>query len=333
MTSIEQDLEDFLSLWFSPSQDLPTYTSGSTGSPSLIHIDKRNMLQSAAISVRYFNIQPQDTVWLCLPMHTIAARMLVLRSIVAKARLLCTRPQTNPFCDLPPSEGIDFVSLTPHQLSHIARSSEDWERLLQCKQVLLGGAPVPENLLARLQTAPNKIYLSYGMTETLSHVAIRKLSGVDASERFYTLPGYHVRQDSDCRAIIDLPWGQTIHSNDLIEQFPDKGFCIKGRVDNTINSGGVKLQIEAIEDLLSQHSSHAFCICPAPHLSLGQCVALLSPSDWDPQLLDEWLRPINPYYIPKLIIRSEVPLLSNGKIDRTRASALAENWYKEQCKK
>ncbi len=324
MAHFNSELRDFLSQWFNSEPTLITHTSGSTGKPSAIRIRKADMRRSAEISIRYFGLSARSRILLCMPMHTIAARMLVVRAIVSGAQLLCLEPKANPFEALSEWEQIDFVSLSPYQFRCIAQSENDRPKLKRCTQILLGGSDVAPDLMDKIIELPCEVFLSYGMTETLSHVAIRKLNGEQASEYFHLLDSYKIRRSPEGTAIIDLPWSDTpIYTNDLIELFPEHGFRLIGRKDNVINSGGVKIHMEEVESILATYLPHPFCITAAPHPSLGQCVAFVAPYDCQLEVLDSILRPHNPYYVPKRIIQQEVPLRPNGKIDRAKVLHLA----------
>lgn len=299
-------------------------TSGSTGSPKLISIPKSAMRMSASISNQFFGLQKGMTVMLCMPMQSIAAQMLVVRSILAEANLLVVKPQKDPFVELSEEQRIDFVSLTPYQLAHILQNTTSKEKLMQVSIILLGGAPLQIAMEDELIKWNNKIYLSYGMTETLSHIALRQIAPIH-SNLFRLLPGYGI-QPSENGASIRVPWSETLlKTSDILKMESDQSFKILGRCDNVINSGGVKIFPEELEHYLSSIVECPYCVTYQSHKSLGSAVVLMTEESIDIQKIECVLRSINPHFVPKYHYVHKIPRVKNGKIDRKMAAEIVAN--------
>lgn len=235
----------FMSEWLSDKPFLEVRTSGSTGTPKIISVEKNQMLHSASMTAGYFDFQPGQTALLCLPMNYIAGKMMVVRALFSQLNLFCIEPDNQPLQKIPANVKIDFAPLVPMQL-------RDATGINQVEKILLGGSMVAPRLEERLQKPDTEIYHGYGMTETLSHVAIRKVNGPDRSEIFRSLNGiYFDKDERDC-LVIDIPFFKNlVYTNDVVELLDEQQFIWKGRIDNVINSGGVKLFPEEIERKLS----------------------------------------------------------------------------------
>ncbi|MBS1782920.1 MAG: AMP-binding protein [Bacteroidetes bacterium] len=263
------ELGSFLSDWFRDTDTIALKTSGSTGVPKKIIVKKQQMLQSAAATAAYFNFQQGQTALLCLPMPFIAARMMVVRALYSGLNLICMAPNSNPLEIIDEGTQIDFAPITPLQL----QSASNTKRI---KHILLGGAPISENLEHRCQTLSAQIFHGFGMTETLSHVAIRRVNGVDRSNIFYGLPNIFFHSDERGCLTIDVPYLENrIVTNDLVTLLSDKSFIWQGRADNTINSGGIKLIPEHIEERLLPFLTNRFFIAGLPDEKWGQKIVLL----------------------------------------------------------
>lgn len=322
--NIVPELEDFLAAWNDPNvQYMSAFTSGSTGKPKEILLAKEAMKTSAEISNRFFKLKKGMKILLCMPMQSIAAQMLVVRALLAEAEIVPVRPSANPILDLEDGILIDFVSLTPYQMSHIIKDKTSCAGAREIRTILLGGAPLPQDMERELSSWSNSIFLSYGMTETLSHIALRQIAPVNAKE-FTLLPGYELSLAEDNQtARIRVPWSSSwIKTSDVLDLKNDRSFVILGRADNVINSGGVKIFPEEVEKLLSKIVRSRFCITGISHESLGTALVMLSEEESDRSVIEPYLRRINPHFIPKYYVVGKVPLTKSGKIDRIKAMEL-----------
>jgi O-succinylbenzoic acid--CoA ligase len=261
-------IADFLIEWFNEDETIALQTSGSTGTPKKIIATKKQMLYSAAATAKYFNFKENDVAVLALPANYIAGKMMIVRALLSKLNLVCIKPSTHPFLNLDKNLVVDFMPLTPAQLS-------DVKDTLQVKKILLGGAPVSNELIEQCNNLSAAIYHGYGMTETLSHIALRKINGQDKSTIYTALPNVSFTQDErDCLIIETAFLTQPIITNDIVQLIDNKSFIWKGRFDNVINSGGIKLFAEAIENNISNLIHQNFFIAAIPDKTLGEKLCL-----------------------------------------------------------
>ncbi len=285
-------LEAFLQEWHSPSPTLLVHTSGSTGAPKPMWIEKERMLASARITCDFLNLQAGDTALLCMPLDYIAGKMMVVRSIERHLKLISVKPSNHPLADVQPddeqpddeqpfnvqpTEGIDFAAMVPSQVYCSLQVAEERERLLSIRHLIIGGGAISQELEEQLKLFPNNVWSTYGMTETLSHIAMRKINGSDASLWYTPFEGVSISTNKEGCLIIDAP---NVHEGPLvtndIAEINEKGlFRILGRKDNIICSGGIKLQIEEIERKLSPYIHQPFCITKRPDPKFGEIAVLL----------------------------------------------------------
>ena len=322
-TGILADLGDFLAQWWSDTPTMPLHTSGSTGKPKLLHATKAAMAASAAATCRAFGLSPGNSALLCLPLRYIAGQMMIVRAIVGGLNLIVTEPSSTPLAGL--LHNIDFAPLVPMQVASTLNQPEGAASLARIQTLLLGGGFVDTALEARLQALPCRVFTSYGMTETLSHIALRAANGPQRSDYYTPLSGVSLSLSSAGTLQISVPYLGITHltTNDRAEIVPDGRFRILGRVDAVINSGGVKIQAEDIERELHTHTGLQVVVLPLPHPVLGQCVALL----WEGEAQQEAaLRAacatLPRYHQPLHLQRCVLPRTESGKIARARAAEL-----------
>ena len=182
--SFMADLSDFLSEWFNGKDTITVYSSGSTGAPKEMQVEKQRMMNSAVMTVSFLDLYRNDTALLCMPLRYIAGKMVVVRALVAGLNLIVVEPCGHPMSKV--KEAPAFAALIPMQVYNSMQNTEEKEKLMGIKQLIIGGGPVDEALSKELCDFPNKVWSTYGMTETLSHIALRRLNGKEASE-WYTL--------------------------------------------------------------------------------------------------------------------------------------------------
>ena len=185
--SFEAELGRFLTEFFSPGAAVTVHTSGSTGAPKAFAAEKSRMRASARATIAFLGLKPGCTNLLAMPLRFIAGKMVVVRSVECGLNLIPVEPCANPF--LEHREAVDLCALTPMQAATVLANPATSRFLLESRAVILGGGPVDEELTAKLQSAQGAVYASYGMTETLSHVALRRLNGPTADAGFRALPG------------------------------------------------------------------------------------------------------------------------------------------------
>lgn len=311
------DLYSFLHDWFSDKSTLTVQTSGSTGIPKKMQVEKDRMMQSARLTCSFLGLKAGDKALLCMDLKYIGAKMVVVRSLIAGLDLYITTPCGNPLKN--DTTQYDFAAMVPMQVFNSIQDKKQKQRLSRIKHLIIGGGAIDPQIAGEIQQFPNHVYSTYGMTETLSHIALRKLNGQDSSDRYYPFESVSLSLSSEQTLIIDAPLVNTerLQTNDIAELFEDGSFRIIGRKDNIINSGGIKIQIEEIETLLKDCISGNFAISSIPDPKFGEVVVLVTDKETnidEPQI--ESILP--PYFIPKRIIQiDQIPLNENGKISRS----------------
>lgn len=240
----------FLKDWFGSSDIIKLHTSGSTGTPKEITATKKQMMQSAKLTCLFLNLKAGDKTLLCMTLNSIAGRMIVVRGLVAGLDLYPVTPSGNPLknIDIP----FSFAAMVPLQVFNSLQNPVEKDRLKAIDNLIIGGGAIDNELEKELNTFPNNVYSTYGMTETLSHIALRRLNGKEASSDYKPFACVRLSLSEDNCLIIDAPLvcKETLHTNDIAQISADGSFRIIGRKDNVINSGGVKIQIEEVEEKL-----------------------------------------------------------------------------------
>lgn len=239
----EKDIFLFLNEWFSEEPFVEVQTSGSTGTPKQIRRNKTAMLASAKMTGEFFSFSTGQKVLLSLPAKYIAGKMMLVRAIQWNLNLFYTEPKLSLII---PKQPFVFGAMTPQQISNNLQHIEG------IKTIIIGGAPISATLEEQLVELPNTFFATYGMTETVSHVALRKLS--KGKELPYTvIPGTKISINKDSCLIIKAPTiiNTPLATNDIVELVGTDSFYWKGRKDFIINSGGVKLHPEKLEQKIS----------------------------------------------------------------------------------
>lgn len=322
---IQRDLYNFLTDWFNESPYITVHTSGSTGTPKEFTVRKEQMIQSAILTCSFLNLRKGDNALLCMPLQYIAGKMVVVRALVAGLTLILRTPSGHPLADVEVS--LRFAAMIPLQVFNTIQVPEERERLCQTEIVIVGGGAINKELEDEIRQLPNDIYSTYGMTETLSHIALRKLNGPDASSAYTPFSSVKLCLSPEKTLVIQAPQvcDDTLVTNDLAEIHPDGTFTILGRKDNTINTGGIKVQIESIEETLRSIISVTFAITAIPHPGLGEAIVLLVEKTTDTDSLPDRIASLLPkYQQPKYIRQVDaIPLTGSGKTDRKACRQLA----------
>ena len=270
----------------------------------------------------FLGLREGDTALLCLPLDYIAGKMVVVRSLVRGLRLVCVEPSGEP---LGTEAGrIDFAAMVPMQVWNSLQVAEQRERLMRIRQLIVGGGAIDDALARELVGLPNQIWSTYGMTETLSHIALRRLNGPEASEWYTPFAGVTLSQAADGCLVIDAPLvcdGQLI-TNDIAELANDGRFKIIGRKDNVICSGGLKIQAEEVERLLRTHLLEPYIVTKRRDGKFGEVVVLLTEGDTAAaKTICEHVLP--KYWQPRVYVHTDqIPLTATGKPARRRAELL-----------
>lgn len=258
----------FLKEWMNADPFIEVRTSGSTGHPKIISVEKNQMLQSAAMTAEYFDFRKGQTALHCLPMNYIAGKMMVVRALFSQLNLFCIQPDNFPIDAVAANQIIHFAPLVPMQLNGIKNTKG-------IRRILLGGSPIPPSLEENFQQLKAAIYHGYGMTETLSHVAIRRVNGENRSEVYRALEGISFHLDERSCLIINAPFlNNPVCTNDIVDLVSKHEFIWKGRADLVVNSGGIKLFPEEIEKKLAPFISERFFLAGLPDKYLGEKLCL-----------------------------------------------------------
>lgn len=323
------NVEDFIQEWRSPSERVLLHTSGSTGVPKTIWAEKSRMLVSARMTCDFLDLHPGDNAFLCLSTDYIAGKMMVVRAFERNMRLLSVPASNYPLealaKDMPECPDIHLAAMVPSQVYCSVR--HPW--FTRIRNIIVGGGAIPPDLENQLREMPNAIWSSYGMTETLSHIALRRVSGTNAACSYTPLPGISVAINEDGCLCIDAPLlcDGPLVTNDIAHMLPDGSFCITGRRDNVIQSGGIKLHIEKLEAELRSvltplPDTVGYCITSRPSEKFGEEAVLLV----TPRMLP-LVRSMHHPYIKDVLPVDSIPLTPTGKIDRVRAKEYATSHH------
>ena len=327
MPSWKKELFSFLLTFTDEEETLPLHTSGTTGPPALITAGKARLAASARLTLQHLDLHAGDKALLCLPVHYIAGKMMVVRALTGHLDLRLTPPAATPAI----RENYDFSAMTPHQAASVLRSAGGREKLARIKKLLIGGGPLSQELEKALSTLKTDIRHTYGMTETFSHIAMRKITRPGRSRWFEPLPGIRISLSVEGTLIVHAPHlsDRPLHTRDLAVTDGKGRFRITGRSDNIINTGGVKISPEEVEEQLAKMISPPFFLSSLPDPVLGERIVLivrrkkLSPRD-----LEEIRRAVE--VLPEKISRPRQVIALNrfiltpsGKLQRNDSKTLA----------
>jgi o-succinylbenzoate---CoA ligase len=326
----EESTFRFIHDWLSKTQTFKQFTSGSTGAAKEIVLTRNQLQQSAWRTITALQLAPHQTALVCLDTKYIAGKMMLVRALERNMRIVATEPTANPFKSLEKNCTVDFVALVPMQLQNILKEAENVLRISEIGKIIIGGAAVSEALQREVETLNCEVYATYGMTETVSHVALQRLNGKQESDYFEVLPGITIAQDERGCLMIELPeFSDKIVTNDLVNIVDDRHFQWQGRWDSVINSGGYKIFPEKVErqlELVMRELQIAarFFVSGLPDERLGRKLVLAL--EYEPlskteecELLNRLKLVVHAYEVPKEILYSHAFVITDtGKIDRIK---------------
>ena len=321
----EREIAQFTAEWQKPEPTLTVHTSGSTGQPKPMEAEKVRMWDSALATVQALGLQEGNTALLAMPLRYIAGQMVLVRSFAAGLQVIPVAPCSHPYAGL--HDAPDFAALTPMQVFESLRVPHERSLLRRTLCLIIGGGAISEALQRELQNFPNPVYSTYGMTETLSHIALRRLNGPSATDFYTPLPGVEVSLSAEGTLCIDAPMVHEgrLQTNDLAEVLPDGRFRILGRRDNVVCSGGLKLRIEDIERKLAVLAVPC-AVTAVPDDRLGEALVLLyeSETELEETLREECRRLLDRFEVPRRFVRTDrLPLTATGKPARAEARRIA----------
>ncbi|WP_130735644.1 AMP-binding protein [Flavobacterium sp. J27] len=307
----EKHIGSFLLEWLDDDLYIEVETSGTTGTPKVIRLEKKAMIQSALATGDFFHLEPGNKALLCLSAKYIAGKMMLVRALILGLSLDITTVDGTPLAYN--EEEYDFAAMVPLQVEN------SLGKLDKIKKLIIGGAPVSKGLAEKLKKEKVHAFETYGMTETITHVAARKIG----DKTFKTLPNITITKDERDCLVIDAPKivSDTIITNDIVEIISDHEFIWLGRFDSVINSGGVKLFPEQIEIKLQDVMPHRFFIASQPDEKLGQKIILIVESNPKEipssifDLLDKFEKPKEIIFIPQFVETK------TGKLNRVQTLA------------
>jgi len=321
----EHAMGDFLLDWCNDATTVLVKTSGSTGQPKQLSLQKQHMINSAIATGAFFNLQAGDSALNCLPVDFIAGKMMLVRAMVLGLELDYVEPNSSPLDFV--SKTYDFCAMVPLQVYN------SLTKLNQIKTLIVGGAPISHKLKKQVQGKKTRIYETYGMTETITHIAVKNINSGGSSSHpepvegavetsFKTLPGVTVSKDNRDCLIIDAPHisDNPFVTNDIVELVSDTEFEWLGRFDNVINSGGIKLIPEQIEAKLAAAIENRFFVTGLPDEKLGERLVMVVEGSIDENKLSQKLKStpaLEKFEVPKEIYQvSALVVTKNEKILR-----------------
>lgn len=319
----EKEVYGFILQWLDDSDTIIQYSSGTTGKSKLIRLHKMAMIRSAESTCRFFQLIRGQNAALCLPMEYIAGKMMVVRSIVCGLNLYLTEPRSKP--DFHDMERIDFCAMVPFQVINTWSSSEN---LPAIRILIIGGAEISGELEKLVKDVPVEVYATYGMAETCSHIALRRINGQNPEKSYKALPGIKLETDRRNCLVIYAPYlPAPVITNDQVHLEGNGRFRWIGRFDNLINSGGIKVVPEEVESALADKTGIEFALIGLPDPQLGQRLVLVTEKKKetfsDDEIRTELALFIPARLMPKAIIRIEnFPRNASFKIDRLELAKL-----------
>jgi O-succinylbenzoic acid--CoA ligase len=311
----QKEVGEFILQWTDANHTVAVKTSGSTGKPKTIKLSKQAMVHSAIATGDYFKLRPGNSALMCLPATFIAGKMMIVRALILGLRLDLVEPTSNPLETV--RKNYMFSAMVPMQLQNSVN------QLYKIKTLIVGGAQVTKELVEKLQESPTTVYATYGMTETITHIAVKKLNKLrkqSAAKYFEVLPKVRISQNKKGCLVIDLPYisKSPMVTNDVVRIHSNTTFELLGRLDNVINSGGIKIQPEPLEAKLASHIKTDFFIGSQENEVFGEEVILVVEGK-EQKFSSNIFRDLQKHEIPKKIIFLDVfKRTSSGKINRNK---------------
>lgn len=322
-SEFERQVISFIKEWFSDSTTVNVQTSGSTGTPKIFQIEKDRMRHSANKTCDVLDLKKGDSALICLPIEYISGKMMVVRAMERKLKLVVKTPSTKPIADL--NEEIDFCAMSPLQVEN------SLDKIHFLKNLIIGGAAVSETLKIKISqklknsTTQSLIFETYGMSETLSHIALKQIYPI-AEEYFKVLDDVQISLDErSCLQILAPKLNsELLSTNDLIEIKNDKEFKFLGRIDNVINSAGLKIYPEQLESLIKKEITNEVVFLGIQDDLLGQKLILIVEGEENSTISQQLENVVYPSknHQPKVIVwLANFPRIPNGKVNRKELQA------------
>lgn len=325
INEFETKVLNFINEWNSDKKTVKIQTSGSTGKPKILDIEKSKMLNSAKMTCDFLTLEKGNSALLCLPVEYISGKMMIVRSILKNLKLHISEPSLRPLKNL--NENIDFCAMTPLQVEN------SLDKLYLIKNLIIGGASISQNLREKIQMLKTenqmseiKIFETYGMSETLSHIALKQIFPNPKNE-FTIFDEIEISLDKRGCLCIFAPKlnSEILQTNDLVKIINKKQFCFLGRIDNVINSGGAKIFPEELENLVKAEIPNEAVFLGIDDQKLGQKLVLIIEGKTDENLKSKIsnLKFQKSFHKPKEIVFVEkIPRTETGKVSRIQLKEL-----------
>lgn len=323
--------EDFKREWESDNDYIICHTSGSTGTPSEILLPKKEVAASARRTIGFFGIDSGSHLYSCISPEFIGGKMQLIRSLEAGCSFSYEKPSNRPLESYTGGR-ISLLSVVPSQMIHIL---DNLDAMPPIDAILVGGSPIPDSLRKRIETSGLNVWETYGMTETASHIALRKVASYDpertGTNAFEPLPGITLflaethglsdRLNETGRLGIRIAGWKEIVTNDIAELLPDGRFIILGRSDNVIISGGRKIHPEELENRMSLFLDFPFFLTSEEDEKWGRRLLLIAETDPSrnsvQEILSKCRENLQGFETPKSVrFVNSLPRTPNGKIKR-----------------
>lgn len=325
-TEFENKIKAFLKEWFSGKETVKVQTSGSTGAPKIFDIGKKKMIASAEMTCDFLGLKEGNIALLCLPIEYISGKMMVVRSVIRKLKLILTDPTTKPLQNIDCK--VDFCAMTPLQVEN------SLDKLYLIDNLIIGGAAVSESLKKKIFSSlgsenSQRIFETYGMSETLSHIALKQIYPV--SDAFFTaFENVDISTDERGCLKIFAPHlnVEVLQTNDLVEIKDHNQFRFLGRIDNVINSGGAKIFPEQLEALIKKQIPNEAVFLGMEDESLGKKLILVIEGQESQEIIDNiaTLPFEKSFHKPKeIIFKEKIPRTPNGKVNRIELKNILQN--------
>ena len=314
--------EDFLNEWHNKEEFITAFTSGSTGEPKEIKLPKDLVKASAERTINFFDITNKSHLHSCVSPDFIGGKMMAVRALLSGATLSWETPSNTPLKEFITNENIDLLAVVPSQMIHLV---ENINKLPEIKNIIIGGAPIHPDLKKKIILSGLNAFETYGMTETASHIALRKV--LDKDIPFTILPGIQISKDENNCLIIRVDDNDEIVTNDIVDLISEKEFFIKGRKDDVLITGGKKINPVEIEDKIAEFIPLPYLVTGFPDEKWGEKVVLIiqkNPIDFDIKELKTNLgNVLYNWEMPKEILFVKfLPKTSNDKIRRVKDPSL-----------
>lgn len=311
----QAEIDAVIDQWQNPGSSYGVKTSGSTGNPKLINLSRAQLEVSAKRSNAFFGLNENSRVFMCLSPKTIGGKMMLIRALVGNYAIDIAEASGNPETQIQNNTQYSFISLVPYQVKRILEETP--EKLNLFDQILLGGMGLSDDLEKKLAVLAPSVFIGFGMTETVSHIALRKMG----TPVYEALEGVNLESEDDCLVVSDSKLGiQQLKTNDLVKFHGPNRFEWLGRADFVINSGGIKIHPEALEQVVDSSISVPFIFGGMLHDSFGEsCVLIIEKalSETDFQRIQQLIQDqFGKYAIPKQQLVRPILKTENGKIRR-----------------